>query len=79
MQADPIGQVRSLYAWLGEPVGEEFERGMRGWWAEAAAEREPSTRADPLAFGIDPDRVRPSFARYVEAANRWTCTNRTEK
>src|SRR5205814_451748 len=25
MQADPIGEVRGLYAWLGEPVTEEFE------------------------------------------------------
>lgn len=72
MQDDPIGEVRGLYAWLGEPVGDEFERGMRGWWAEAAAEREPGARADPVAFGIDLDRVRPSFARYVEAAGRWT-------
>ncbi|WP_218040335.1 sulfotransferase [Actinomadura sp. WMMB 499] len=72
MQDDPIGEVRGLYAWLGEAVGDEFERGMRGWWAEAAAEREPGARADPVAFGIDLDRVRPSFARYVEAAGRWT-------
>ncbi len=25
MQADPIGEVRRLYAWLGEPVSDEFE------------------------------------------------------
>jgi hypothetical protein len=65
MQADPIYQVRGLYAWLGEPVGDEFESRMRTWWAEAAAEREPSSHADPVEFGIDLDKVRPLFADYV--------------
>jgi hypothetical protein len=65
MQADPIGEVRGLYAWLGEPVSDEFESRMRVWWAEAAAEREPSSHADPAAFGIDFDQVRPLFADYV--------------
>jgi Sulfotransferase family len=65
MQADPIHQVRGLYGWLQELVGDEFESRMRIWWAEAAAEREPSSHADPVAFGIDLDKVRPLFADYV--------------
>jgi hypothetical protein len=65
MQADPINEVRGLYAWLGEPVTDEFESRMRCWWAEAAAEREPSTHADPVAFGIDLDKVRPLFTDYI--------------
>ena len=65
MQADPIREVRGLYAWLDEPVGDEFESRMRTWWAEAALEREPSSHADPVAFGIDLDKVRPLFADYV--------------
>jgi hypothetical protein len=64
MQNDPIDQVRGLYDWLGEPVGDEFESRMRAWWAEAALEREPSSHADPMAFGIDLDKVRPLFADY---------------
>ena len=72
MQADPIGEVNGLYAWLGEPVGEEFEIRMRSWWAKAATEREPSHRADPVEFGIDLERVRPLFTDYVEHAHRWT-------
>jgi hypothetical protein len=67
MQADPINEVRGLYGWLGEPVSDEFESRMRAWWAEAAAEREPSTHADPVAFGIDLDKVRPLFADYVKS------------
>jgi hypothetical protein len=37
VQADPIGEVRRLYDWLGEPVTDEFEAGMERWWAEHAA------------------------------------------
>jgi hypothetical protein len=72
MQADPIGEVKGLYAWLGQPVDEEFETRMSNWWAKAATEREPSHRADAVEFGIDLERVRPLFADYVEAAHRWT-------
>ena len=72
MQADPIGEVTGLYRWLGEPVTDEFADRMRSWWTQAAAEREPSSRADPVEFGIDFDVVRPRFARYVEHANHWT-------
>jgi hypothetical protein len=71
MQADPIGEVKGLYAWLGEPVGDEFELRMGNWWTKAATEREPSHRADPAEFGIELERVRPLFADYVEHAQRW--------
>jgi hypothetical protein len=77
MQADPIGQVRGLYAWLGEPVTEEFETQMRAWWARAAAEREPSSHADPEEFGIDLALLRPRFARYTAAASRWTARTKS--
>jgi hypothetical protein len=72
MQDDPIGEVSGLYAWLGDPVDDEFEARMQSWWTHAAAEREPSSHADPQVFGIDLDEVRPRFARYVAAAGRWT-------
>lgn len=72
MQADPTGEVKGLYAWLGEPAGEVFEARMQSWWAQAAQEREPSSHADPAEFGIDLDQVRPLFAQYVDSARRWT-------
>ncbi|MFC5744260.1 sulfotransferase family protein [Actinomadura rugatobispora] len=72
MQSDPIGEVRRLYAWLGEPVTEAFETGMDRWWQENAARREPNVHPEPAAFGIDPDRVRPLFAGYTARAARWT-------
>lgn len=79
MQADPIGEVAGLYAWLGDPVSDEFEARMQSWWRQAAAEREPSSHADPTQFGIDLDEVRPRFARYVDSARRWTSHERSDK
>ena len=72
MQADPIGEVQGLYAWLGEPVTEEFESGMRKWWSDNAENRDPSTHPDPETFGIDLDDVRPRFAEYTARAKEWT-------
>jgi hypothetical protein len=66
MQDDPIGEVRRLYAWLDAPVTPEFEDGMRAWWAENAENREPHPKADPQAFGMDLNAIRPLFATYVD-------------
>jgi hypothetical protein len=76
MVADPLGAVSSLYAWLGVPVTDEFESGMRAWWAHNAEHREPSTKADASDFGLDVDHVRPRFANYVAHAERWTARER---
>ncbi|KUH99138.1 sulfotransferase [Mycobacterium sp. IS-3022] len=65
MQADPVGEVRRLYAWLGEPVTDEFERRMRAWWDANAENREAHPKADAEAFGLDPTRIRPLFAHYA--------------
>jgi hypothetical protein len=72
MQADPIGEVRGLYGWLGESVTQEFESGMRRWWTENAENREPSTHPDPKTFGLDLDEVRPRFAEYAARSKEWT-------
>jgi len=68
MQADPVGEVRRLYCWLGEPVTDEFESGMGAWWAENAEKREPHPKAEPHAFGLDLNAIRPMFANYTD---RW--------
>jgi hypothetical protein len=66
VQADPVGQVRRLYEWLGEPVTDEFEAGMRRWWHENAEERELNVHPAPEEFGLDLDQVREGFAPYIE-------------
>jgi hypothetical protein len=72
MQRDPIGEVRRLYDWLGEPVTPEFESGMRTWWTEHSENREKNEHPDPAEFGLDLDRVRPRFAEYVQKMQTWT-------
>jgi Sulfotransferase family len=76
MLADPIGEVRRLYAWLGEPVSDEFEERMRIWWARNAENREPHTHADPESFGLDLEAIRPLFADYVEHSQHWITQER---
>jgi hypothetical protein len=72
VQRDPIGEVRGLYAWLGEPVTEAFETGMRRWWRENAETRAENVHPDPTEFGIDLAQVRPLFAEYVDRMAAWT-------
>jgi hypothetical protein len=72
MQSDPVGEVRRLYEWLGEPVSEGFETAMADWWERNAAHREPTEHADPAVYGLDLEAVRPRFATYVDRAAAWT-------
>jgi hypothetical protein len=72
MRRDPVGEVRRLYGWLGEPVTEEFEAGMRRWWHENAENREDIVHPEPEYFGLDLDKVRPLFADYVRHSTQWT-------
>lgn len=72
MHRDPIGEVRGLYTWLGEPVSDEFEAGMARWWKHNSENREGSVHADAATYGLDLDRVRPLFADYTARAAVWT-------
>lgn len=72
MHKDPVGEVRGLYGWLGEPVSEEFERGMAAWWQENTQSREPSAAKDPARYGVELEQVRPLFADYVSRIGPWT-------
>jgi len=70
MLRDPLGQVRELYAWLGEPVSPEFARAMAAWWA--SNESEPRmAKPDPARFGLDPAAVRGHFGDYLAHMERW--------
>ncbi|WP_059016055.1 sulfotransferase [Mycobacterium sp. M26] len=72
MAQDPIAEVRALYAWLGRPVTDEFDAGMRAWWTHNAQNREPRSAADPDSFGLNPELIRPLFADYAAHAQAWT-------
>lgn len=70
MQEDPVGEVRGLYRWLGQPVTPAFEEGMKSFWEENEA-RERYDKPDPSVFGLDYDEVRTRFAPYLERMERW--------
>jgi hypothetical protein len=72
VQRDPIGEVKRLYAWLGEPVSAEFEAGMQRWWSVAGASRLPNEHPDASDFGLRMEAVRPLFADYVQRMTAWT-------
>ncbi len=76
MQTDPIGQVRSLYEWLGEPVSAEFEAGMERWWREHAEHREENVHPDPEVFGLDLGKVGDQFEGYRARMAEWTAAGR---
>ena len=72
MHDDPIGEVRGLYHWLGEPISKRFEDAMDVWWKDNLADREPGLNRDPAAYGVDLEQVRPLFSDYSERAALWT-------
>lgn len=43
---------------------------MRAWWADNADHREPHPKAEPAAFGLDFDAIRPLFADYTDTYAR---------
>lgn len=73
MGRDPLGEVRRLYAWLGEPVTPEFEAGMRRWW-DANAGRTENVHPEASEFGLDLDDVRRCFGDYSTRMSRWVDT-----
>jgi hypothetical protein len=69
---DPIREVRKLYAWLGEPVTDGFQRGMERWWRVNSENREPNVHPDPADFGLDLHEARAAFAGYTARMDQWT-------
>lgn len=72
MHRDPVGEVRALYAWLGEPVSEVFAQGMEHWWQVNTATREPASARQAQDYGVDLQQIRPLFANYTRRMERWT-------
>lgn len=70
MLRDPIGEVRSLYDWLGEPVSPEFARAMAVWWT-SNENGERMAKPDPALFGLEPAAIRGHFGEYLARMERW--------
>ena len=72
MNADPIAEVRGLYAWLDEPVSEAFEARMARWWTENSQSRESSPGPHAAQFGLGSDEIQRHFADYLKRMTSWT-------
>jgi hypothetical protein len=64
MQADPMGQIRKLYAWLGEDLAPETAARMESWWDANSRERQGARRYQPETYGVTAETLRQRFAFY---------------
>jgi hypothetical protein len=63
-QADPIGEVRRLYAWLGKPLTAAVEERMQAWRAVNGRHRHGRHDYVGADFGIDDEAVRARYSAY---------------
>jgi Sulfotransferase family len=64
MQADAMGQIRRLYAWLDDELSDVAAQRMEKWWKENSAERQGARKYDPARYGVDAEDLRQRFAFY---------------
>jgi hypothetical protein len=64
MKADPMGQIRKLYAWLGEDLSDLAAGRMEAWWNANSAERQGARRYVPETYGVTAEELRRRFAFY---------------
>lgn len=66
VQRDPMAEMESLYAELGDDLSDEARTRMRAWWTQSSQDRSGPHRYDPAAFGLDLEAIREQFAFYYE-------------
>jgi len=65
MMRDPVGEMRRLYAFLGDPFTEEVEQGMRDWLADNPQGKWGKHAYTLEAFGHTEASIRPFFENYL--------------
>lgn len=66
MMTDPIGEMRRLYAGLGDEFTPAVEAGMRRWLDQNPAGKHGSHRYGLEEYGLTVDDLHEGFADYVE-------------
>jgi hypothetical protein len=64
MQADAMGEIRKLYAWLGDDLSEVAAQRMQKWWNENSAERQGARKYSPEQYGVNAEDLKQRFAFY---------------
>jgi hypothetical protein len=62
---DPIGQMRALYAWAGDPLAPEVEQAMLSWLKRNPQDRFGVRPYSLDAYGLTQDDLEPIFAEYL--------------
>lgn len=65
MVADPIGELRRIYDWLGLELTAEFERALQGWHEANRSGAHGSHRYTPEQFGLTAAQVRSDYDFYI--------------
>ncbi|GAA5265133.1 hypothetical protein ACOSOMT5_P1558 [Acidiphilium sp. MT5] len=63
---DPISAISAIYAHFGETLSEPAQSAMRAHLAAAPKGGYGTNRYRPADFNINPDRLRPDFAPYMD-------------
>lgn len=65
LMRDPIGEMRRLYAWLGDEFTPEAEAGMRAWLDANPQHKHGKHTYNLERFGLSVEKLHPWFADYV--------------
>jgi len=66
MMADPIAQMKRVYAWLGDEWTEAAERGMRNWLEQNPQGRFGKHSYSLAEWGFTRAELEPCFADYLK-------------
>lgn len=72
-QSESTAVMREMYAWLGEPFTPELERRMDKWRADRPKNKHGSVNIDLDEYGLPEDKLRQTFARYLERYRTYIC------
>jgi hypothetical protein len=66
VQRDPLAEVTTLYAELGDDLTDDARRRMQDWWTESSRDRSGPHRYQPETYGLDLATISDQFAFYYD-------------
>jgi hypothetical protein len=67
LMRDPIGVMRNLYEWSGDPLRPEVEQGMLSWLSDNPQHKLGMAEYTLAEYGLSIEELAPVFAEYLEA------------
>jgi hypothetical protein len=66
MMRDPIGVMRRIYDWAGDPLTAETEARMQNWLADHPQDRFAPNAYSLDQYGLSVEQLQPIFAEYLD-------------